>query len=306
MIELFLMAKDETILRFDKVSFEYGHNKPILDEVSFPLRRCSKVTMMGKNGAGKCTMFQLITGTLKPELGIINIIPGITTALSRQVISQADMQLTVREFLEKSFLKKVYDIDPKIDKVLEVVNLKGHEKVHDRIVKSFSGGQQARLLLASALIQKPDLLLLDEPTNNLDKEGIAHLTKFLVEYEKTVIVISHDADFLNAFTHGVLYLDVHTHKVEQYVGNYSDVVAEISARVEKEAMKNAQMEKIIIAKKEKANYFAKKGGQLRLVAKRMRQAAEEAEEAKVEVRREDKTIHAFHIPCQRELSGDLL
>src|SRR3989344_4055211 len=117
MIELFLMAKDETILRFDKVSFEYGHNKPILDEVSFPLRRCSKVTIMGQNGAGKSTMFQLITGTLKPELGIINIIPGMTTALSRQVISQADMQLTVRQFLEKSLLTKVYYIDPKIDKV---------------------------------------------------------------------------------------------------------------------------------------------------------------------------------------------
>ena len=86
----------------------------------------------------------------------------------------------------------MYDIDPKIDNVLEVVNL---HAPRDRSIKSFSGGQQARLLLASALIQDPDLLLLDEPTNNLDKAGIAHLTKFLVEYPKTVIVISHDADF---------------------------------------------------------------------------------------------------------------
>ena len=86
-----------------------------------------------------------------------------------------------------------------------MVNLKGHEKVHDRIIKSFSGGQQARLLLACALIQEPDILLLDEPTNNLDKAGIAHLTDFLIKYKKTVIVISHDAHFLNAFTDSVLY-----------------------------------------------------------------------------------------------------
>src|SRR3989338_8301866 len=300
------MAKDEVILRFDKVSFEYGHNKPILDEVSFPLRRGSKVTIMGQNGAGKSTMFQLITGTLKPELGIINIIPGITTALSRQVISQADMQLTVREFLEKSFLKKVYDIDPKIDKVLEVVNLKGHEKLHDRILKTFSGGQQARILLASALIAEPDLLLLDEPTNNLDAAGIAHLTKFLKEYPKTCIVISHDSDFLNSFTHGVLYLDIFTHKVEQYAGDYFDVVREISARLEKENRKNAQLAKLIQEKKDQANVFANKGGQMRVVAKRMREKAETLEEEKVDIRKEDKTIRPFTISSQPELIGEIL
>ncbi len=299
------MAED-TIVRFEDVSFEHGPRKPILDEVSFPIRRSAKLTLMGQNGAGKSTLFGLITGAIEPEDGDIHIEKGLSIALSRQVIPREELKLTVREFFQKVFPKKMYDIDPRIDDVLEVVNLKGHTKVHDRVMSSFSGGQQARLLLASALIQKPDLLLLDEPTNNLDKAGIAHLTKFLVDYEKTVIVISHDADFLNAFTHGVLYLDVHTRKVEQYVGNYTDVVAEISARVEREAMKNAQMQKIIIAKKEKANFFAMKGGQLRAVAKRMREAAAEAEEAKVEVRREDKTIKKFHIPCPPNLSGELL
>lgn len=300
------MSQDETIVRFKDVSYEYGARKPILDEVSFPVRRGAKVTLMGQNGAGKSTIFGLIIGAIRPESGDIYIDKDLSIAIARQVIPRNEMDLTVREFFQKVFLKKMYDIDPRIDDVLEVVNLKGHEKMHERIIKSFSGGQQARLLLASALIQEPDLLLLDEPTNNLDKEGIAHLTKFLVEYEKTVIVISHDADFLNAFTHGVLYLDIHTHKVEQYVGNYFDVVAEISARVEKEAMKNAQLEKTIIANKEKSNYFAHKGGQLRLVAKRMREKAEAAEEAKVDVRREDKTIKPFHIPCQEGLSGDVL
>ena len=75
---------------------------------------------------------------------------------------------------------------------------------------------------------------MDEPTNNLDQQGIEHLTGFLMMYEKTVIVISHDADFLNAFSDGVLYLDVFTHKIEQYTGNYYDVVEEIKNRIERE------------------------------------------------------------------------
>ncbi|MFZ2555897.1 MAG: ATP-binding cassette domain-containing protein, partial [Minisyncoccia bacterium] len=158
----------------------------------------------------------------------------------------------------------------------------------------------------SALIQIPDLLLLDEPTNNLDKAGIAHLTDFLINYDKSVIVISHDAEFLNSFTQGVLYLDVHTHKVEQYVGNYSNVLRDITARVEKENMKNAQLEKTIAASKEKMNFFAQKGGKMRLVAKKMRTKIEEAEEDVVDVRREDKTIRAFQIPAQDDLAGEIL
>ncbi|PIQ68284.1 MAG: hypothetical protein COV91_04925 [Candidatus Taylorbacteria bacterium CG11_big_fil_rev_8_21_14_0_20_46_11] len=299
------MAKNETLLSFDKVTFEYGPNNPILNEVSFSLRRGIKVTLMGQNGAGKSTIFQLITGGLVPDSGKINVTNGITIATAKQVIPREDLELTIRAFFEKCFSRKVYDIDPRIDKVLEAVNLKGHEKVHDRIVKSFSGGQQARILLASALIQEPDLLLLDEPTNNLDKAGIEHLTTFLKAYTNTCIVISHDYDFLNSFTHGVLYLDVFTHKMEQYVGDYIDVVQQIAVRLEKENRKNAQLAKLIQEKKEQANMFANKGGQMRVVAKRMREKAEALEEDKVDLRKEDKTIRAFIIPSQPELIGDI-
>lgn len=300
------MAKNDTVVSFEGVSFEYGAMKPILDEVDFSVRRGTKSTFMGQNGAGKSTIFQLITGGLSPESGKIVKIPGLTIALSRQVIPRDEMDLTVREFFERRFTEKIYDIDPRIDDVLEVVNLKGHEKLHERIIRTFSGGQQARLLLASALIQDPDLLLLDEPTNNLDKAGIEHLTSFLVNYKKTVIVISHDADFLNSFTDTVLYLDVHTKKVEQYSGNYFNVLKDITARVERENRKNAQLEKKIQDNKDKANFFAFKGGKMRLVAKRMREEAEELEEEIVDVRKEDKTIRSFTIPVQENLVGDIL
>jgi len=301
-----LEGKNRVIVHFDKVSFEFGVNKPILEEVSFSIRENTKLTLMGQNGAGKSTIFGLIAGTYKEESGIINVVNGVSIAWSRQFIPRDQLELTVREFFEKCFKDKIYDIDPRIDEVLEVVNLKGHEKIHDRIIKTFSGGQQARLLLASALIQNPDLLLLDEPTNNLDKAGIAHLTEFLVNYKKTVLVISHDAEFLNAFTEGVLYLDVYTKKIEQYVGNYFNVIKEITARVERENMKNAQLEKQIQAKKDQANVFAHKGGRLRLVARRMREMAEDLEEEIVDVRKEDKAIRAFTIPSQPDIFGELL
>lgn len=304
------MSKNETIIGFDEVSFEYGHNHPILNEASFSVRRGMKATLMGQNGAGKTTIFQLITGAagsqtggLKPDSGKINIGPDLSIAAARQVIPRDRMNLTVGEFFEKCFSKKIYDINPKIDAVLEAVNLRAPR---DKIVGAFSGGQQARLLLASALIQNPDILLLDEPTNNLDKAGIEHLTRFLIDYKNTVIVISHDADFLNAFTHGVLYLDAMTRKVEQYAGDYFDVIKEISARIERENKKNAQLAKEIQENKDKANFFANKGGKMRLVAKRMRTKAEEFEEAKVDVRKEDKTIRPFSIPAQNGLAGEVV
>jgi ATPase subunit of ABC transporter with duplicated ATPase domains len=307
----------DTVLRFEEVSFDYGPNHPILEEVDFTVRRGTKVTLMGQNGAGKSTIFGLILGTEhagntteghKPESGEIHITKGCTVATARQVIPRPDLELTVRDFFQKCFAEKVYDIDPRIDAILEVVNLhiaKGND-IKDRQVKTFSGGQQARLLLASALIQDPDILLLDEPTNNLDKAGIEHLTQFLIDYKKTCLVISHDAEFLNAFTHGVLYLDVHTRKVEQYVGNYKNVVEQISARIEKENMDNARLAKEIQAKKDQANVFANKGGQMRLVAKRMREKAEELEEEIVDVRKEDKTIKPFTIPSQPDLIGEII
>ena len=293
----------EAIIRFDEVSFDYGHNKSIISEVDFSIRRGMKMTIMGQNGAGKTTIFQLITGKLKPESGAVISSPNLTIAIAHQVIPREQLDLTVCEFFQAYFPGKVYDIDPRIDAVLDVVNLRAS---HDRIIRSFSGGQQARLLLASALIQDSDVLLLDEPTNNLDKEGIDHLRQFLIDYKKTCLVISHDADFLNAFSQGVLYLDLHTKKVEQYQGNYSNVVEQITARIEKENRDNARLGKIAIEKKEKANFFAMKGGRLRLLAKRMREAAQEMEEAQVNIRKEDKTIRQFIIPTQEDLSGDIV
>jgi len=297
------MPSDEIIVKFSNVSFEWGTNQPILTEASFSVRRGSKITLMGQNGAGKSTIFQLITGGLKPDSGFVNTNKDLTIATAKQVIPREDLKLTIKEFFERCFSEKVYDIDVKIDNVLEVVNL---SMPHDREIQKLSGGQQARILLAGALIQDPDLLLLDEPTNNLDKAGIEHLTKFIIGYPKTCIVISHDADFLNTFTQGVLYLDIFSKKVEQYAGDYFAVVQEIKARLERERMKNMRLEKDISHRKEQANFFAQKGGHLRDVSSKMRKKIEELEGEVVELRREDKTIRNFKIPVQQDIGGVIL
>ena len=282
------MASNETVIKFDDVCFDFVFTKPILDEVTFNVRKGSKITIMWQNWAGKSTIFKLITWDLKPKRGNIHIDKESTIATAFQVMQAEDKELTIQAFFNKYFRDKtVFNIDKKIWEILDVVNLNAPL---DRIVKSFSWWQQARLLLAAALIQNPDILLLDEPTNNLDKDWIYHLEEFLQNYKKTVIVISHDAEFLNSFTDWVLYLDVYTKVVEQYVGNYYNVVDQIQARIERENMKNSQMAKQAQAKKEQAEVFAHKWWKLRLVAKKMREAAETLEDEMVDVRREDKTI----------------
>lgn len=292
---IFYMA-GEVILRFSDVNFEHGHGKPILDEASFSVRSGSRIALMGQNGAGKSTLFGLISSNLRPISGNISLTPkDVSIGLAKQVLNQDELEMTVREFFASAFQEIKYNLDKLIAEVFQVVNV---NLPLERKLREFSGGQQARLLLAFALIQQPDILLLDEPTNNLDKAGIEHLTGFLMLYEKTCIVISHDAEFLNAFTDGVLYLDVFTHKVEQYLGNYFDVVEEIEKRRERENLQNARAEQEIKKLKSQAEVFAHKGGKLRAVAKRMRESAEEAESEKVEVRREDKTIRPFTIPVQ--------
>ena len=243
---------ENVLLRFNDVLFEYTERKPVLNEANFSVRKNAKITLMGQNGAGKSTIFKLIKGELQPTKGKISITNNATIATALQMIDKQDLNITVEQYFSKAFNDVPGNIRSQINKVMDAVNL---SIPINRKVGDLSGGQQARILLAFALIQNPDILLLDEPTNNLDKEGIDHLISFLVMYDKTVIVISHDADFLNCFTEGVIYLDVYTKKTETYVGDYYTVVEEINARIEREIKKNAQLKKEIQDNKDKVNFF---------------------------------------------------
>ncbi|MEA1973347.1 MAG: ATP-binding cassette domain-containing protein [Candidatus Cloacimonadota bacterium] len=162
------MASTENVIKFESVFFEYVHPKLILEDVKFNIRGGKKITIMGQNGAGKSTIFKLITRQIEPKIGKVHTPDGSSIAIAFQVMPVEDKDLTVQEYFRK--YKKALEeenIDKEIMEVLRAVNLKTEL---DKKIDDFSGGQQARLLLAAALIQKPDILLLDEPTNNLDKD----------------------------------------------------------------------------------------------------------------------------------------
>lgn len=289
------MDHGDVLIRFDDVSFEYNKNKPILKQASFSVRENAKITIVGQNGAGKSTIFKMMMGELTPQKGEIHIRGGATIGIASQVMPQEYMPLTVKEVFEKQFSEKKHDIDRDIAKVMDAVQL---SVPTSWVVDDLSGGQQARLLLALAIIKEPDVLLLDEPTNNLDTAGINHLIGFLLGYDKTVIVISHDAAFLNMFTDGVLHLDVFKRQVKQYVGDYYDVVEEIAAQVQREERKNAQLKKNIQDRKAKVNQFSNKGGKMRRLASKLKDEIAEDEANMVSVSKEDKTIPPFTIPVQ--------
>jgi ATP-binding cassette subfamily F protein 3 len=289
------MAQDNVVIRFDSVSFSYDEKRVILDDTSFSVRRNSIVTIIGQNGAGKSTILKLLLGRLKPQRGKINLEVGTSIGIAEQMVPADKLELTILEYFKTALPDKEYGIEGDIKKVLDTVNL---STVLTKRVNELSGGQKARLLLAFALISDPDVLLLDEPTNNLDKIGIEHLTGFLMNYRKTCIVISHDSDFLNCFTNGVLNLDVHTHKVEQFVGNYYDVTEEIAAKLERDRMLNARLEKSIKDRFEKVNKLGGKSIAMNQLARRIREDIAEDRESIVDMRKEDKTIPDFTITNQ--------
>lgn len=262
------MARGDTILRFENVDFGFTLNRLLLEEANFSVRDGMKVTIVGQNGAGKSTIFKLIMKELSPKNGKVHTTQGAHIAIAKQTMPSEDRDMPLGAFFRKYSRSDAHNIDREIYDMLALINLlpaattatkdEAFTQFLDRTIASFSGGQQARLLLGSALIQHPDILLLDEPTNNLDADGIWNLTQFLTTYDRTVIVISHDANFLNAFTDGILYLDIFTRKVEQFLGNYHDAVEQIERRIEAQNRENARLEKEILANKEQANVFAHK------------------------------------------------
>jgi ATPase subunit of ABC transporter with duplicated ATPase domains len=308
------------VASFKDVSFSYGVHE-ILGGVSFSVRGGSKVTIMGQNGSGKSSVIKLLAGELRPGGGSVHVLPGETVALARQAVPPVCRRMTVREYMAAHFdggspehaagtassssaaaaaaaAAAVSNhpggkLDARIAAALAEVQVLAPL---DREMGSFSGGQQARLLLAGALVTRPSVLLLDEPTNNLDATGVARLQRWIAGTAQTVLVISHDEGFLNSFTDAVLYLDVHSRSIEAHAGDYFFVKAEVERRIARENSNNARLAAAAKKKEAQAGKFAGKGGGMRLAAKRMRSAAAEMAGQLVEVRREDEALRPFEIP----------
>src|SRR5688572_2158532 len=227
--------------------------KVLLDNVSVTLNPGEKVGLVGRNGAGKSTPFGLINGTLHEDSGDFSVpaqwrlgqvaqnMPETDESATDFVLGGDTRLMELREALAKAEAAHDLDVDdhdigmeiahlhsdladagehdavPRAQALVLGLGFKSHEL--DEPVNSFSGGWRMRLQLARALMCPSDLLLLDEPTNHLDLDALVWLEAWLQKYAGTMIVISHDREFLDAVTDVTLHIA--NAQLTRYGGNYS-------------------------------------------------------------------------------------
>lgn len=203
------------LLSMEKVSAGYGE-KTILQQIKLNLVPGSRIGLLGKNGAGKSTLIKLLAGDLPPQSGTIQLAKGV------QLGYFAQHQLDILR-AEESPLWHLQKLAPtKTEQELRdyLGGFAFHGDKVKQAISSFSGGEKARLVLALIVWQKPNLLLLDEPTNHLDLDMRQALTEALMDYEGSLVVVSHDRHLLRN-TVSEFYL-VHDHSVEAFDGDLED------------------------------------------------------------------------------------
>jgi ATP-binding cassette subfamily F protein uup len=219
------LAKDDvrskTVIDAENVSKSYGE-RAVIRDFSLRVQRGDRIGVVGPNGAGKTTLLKLLTGELQPDSGTVMQ----AKTLSGIVIDQQ------RKLMEPS--KRVRDVLAHGGDWIEVRGSKKHIKgylkeflfdpaIADAPIGSLSGGERSRLLLAREFARHANLLVLDEPTNDLDLETLDLLQEVIADYEGTVLIVSHDRDFLDRTVTVTLGLDG-SGKVDVVAGGYEDWV----------------------------------------------------------------------------------
>src|SRR3982750_2810342 len=219
------LAKDDvrskTVIEAQDVSKSFG-DRSIIRDFSLRIQRGDRIGIVGANGAGKTTLLKLLTGETKPDAGTVTQ----ATTLSGIVIDQQ------RKLMEPS--KRVKDVLANGGDWIEVRGHKKHIKGYlkeflfdpsltEAPIGSLSGGERSRLLLAREFAREANLLVLDEPTNDLDLETLDLLQEVIADYEGTVLIVSHDRDFLDRTVTITLGLDG-SGKIDVVAGGYEDWV----------------------------------------------------------------------------------
>jgi len=234
---------------------------PLLENVNLQAYTNQRIGLVGKNGCGKSTLFRLIRGMIKPDSGEVSIQPGKTVAFVEQETANSDQPAlefvldgdAELRLLEKTLASENHDtewfdaqhrfedIDGYGARARAAQLLNGLGFANDTLenpVTSFSGGWRMRLNLARALMRRADLLLLDEPTNHLDLEAILWLEQYLARYPGSILLVSHDREFLNACVNRIAH--VHDHAIDCYTGDYDNFER---SRAEKIALQNQAFNK---------------------------------------------------------------
>lgn len=202
-------------IRATDISFSYGE-KPLLSEASFRIEDGQKVGLVGENGTGKSTLLKLLMGEESPDEGELRVdgsIELVPQEVKRDPI--LDRAKTIREYINPDGVIEEHQIRKLF------AGLGVGEVDLDSPPQGYSGGIKTKFAIARALFKEPDILLLDEPTNFMDLEGKKWVMGLLSQYPKTLILISHDIGLMDTAIDRVMYVNKHTHKIEEYKGNYS-------------------------------------------------------------------------------------
>ena len=214
--------RSKTVIDADQVSKTLSASAPIIRDFSLRIQRGDRIGVVGPNGAGKTTLLKLLTGELAPDSGTVTL----AKTLSGIVIDQQ------RKLMEPQ--RRVKDVLANGGDWIEVRGRKKHIKgylkeflfdpaIADAPIGSLSGGERSRLLLAREFAREANLLVLDEPTNDLDLETLDLLQEVIADYDGTVLIVSHDRDFLDRTVTITLGLDG-SGKVDIVAGGYEDWV----------------------------------------------------------------------------------
>jgi ABC transport system ATP-binding/permease protein len=213
----------------------YGDRK-IVDDFSIRIQRGDRVGIIGPNGAGKTTLVNLLTGAVVPDQGSIRLGVNIEMATLDQHRESLDPKSTLAEALTGGRGDHVM-VGGKPKHVVSYMKdfLFAQEQMRTPL-EVLSGGERGRLMLARALAKPSNLLVLDEPTNDLDLETLDVLEEMLGDYEGTVILISHDRDFLDRIVTSVVAPEGNGRWIE-YAGGYTDMLAQRGSDLSREAVK---------------------------------------------------------------------
>ncbi|HVS31520.1 MAG TPA: ABC-F family ATP-binding cassette domain-containing protein [Thermoanaerobaculia bacterium] len=210
----------DDVVTLKGVSKTFG-SKTVYDHFDFHVRRGERWAVMGKNGAGKSTLLKLVAGAIKPDDGSVRLGASLKVGyFAQQALDLLDPDLTVWEQIQKDFPLEGIGV---LRSLLGAFQFSGDDV--DKKIRSLSGGERSRLVMARMLLDPPNFLVLDEPTNHLDLATKEMLVEALHDFDGTMLFVSHDRTFLRGLGNRVLELagDEHDRPLT-YGGSYVEYV----------------------------------------------------------------------------------